>query len=200
VSGDETAMEPIRTDEILGRDAYERARPGLRRRIAVLKERRRVPVGAHATLHFETRDTMLYQVHEMLRAEGSWERPGAVEDELAAYNPLVPSGRELSATLMLEYEVPEERAVRLRELLGLEEHLWLHVGDGGPVRGVFDRAQVSPTRISSVQYVKFPLSEEQARLLRAEGTVLRLVVDHPAYLARAVLGEETRRELARDLA
>jgi len=192
-------MEPIRTDEILGRVAYERARPELRRRIMVLKARRRVPVGEHATLHFESRDTMLYQVHEMLRAEGSWERPGAVEDELAAYNPLVPSGRELSATLMLEYETPEERTVRLRELLDLDEHLWLHIGEGGRVRGVFDRAQVSPTRISSVQYVKFPLSEEQAGLVRAEGTVVRIVVDHPAYLAQAVLGEETRRELARDL-
>jgi hypothetical protein len=192
-------MEPIRTDEILGRVAYERARPELRRRIMVLKARRRVPVGEHATLHFESRDTMLYQVHEMLRAEGSGERPRAVEDELAAYNPLVPSGRELSATLMLEYETPEERTVRLRELLDLDEHLWLHIGEGGRVRGVFDRAQVSPTRISSVQYVKFPLSEKQAGLVRAEGTVVRVVVDHPAYLAQAVLGEETRRELARDL-
>ncbi len=192
-------MGPIRIDEIFGRDAYERARPELRRRIIVLKERRRVPIGEHATLHFETRDTMLYQVHEMLRAESSWERPGAAEDELATYNPLVPAGSELSATLMLEYDRPEERAARLRELLGLEEHFWLHIGDDGRVRGVFDRAQVSPTRISSVQYVKFPLSQDQVRLVKAEGTVLRVVVDHPAYRAQAVLGEETRKELARDL-
>jgi hypothetical protein len=192
-------VEPIRTDEILGRDAYERARPELWRRIMVLKERRRVPIGEHATLHFETRETMLYQVHEMLRAEGSWHRPGAADDELAAYNPLVPAGSELSATLMLEYEAPEERAVRLHEMLDLADHLWLHVGDSEAVRGVFDRAQVSPTRISSVQYVKFLLSQDQVRLVKAEGTVLKVVIDHPAYRAQAVLGEETRKELALDL-
>ena len=192
-------MHPLAVQDILSADAYERERGDLRRRMIVVKDRRRVPVGDGCSVQFENRETLRYQVHEMLRAEGSWERPGAVEDELAAYNPLVPSGRELSATLMLEYETPEERTVRLRELLDLDEHLWLHIGEGGRVRGVFDRAQVSPTRISSVQYVKFPLSEEQAGLVRAEGTVVRIVVDHPAYLAQAVLGEETRRELARDL-
>ena len=127
-------MDEIRKDEILPRDEYECARPELRWRIMVLKDRRRIQLGAHATLHFETRETMLYQVHEMLRAEGSWERPGAIEAELAAYNPIVPSGRELSATLMLEYEDPAERAVRLQELLGLDAHLRLHVGQEAPAR------------------------------------------------------------------
>ena len=192
-------MKPITKADILGRDAYERARPELRRRIMVVKGKRRVPLGDHATVHFESRDTMLYQVHEMLRAEGSWERPGAVEDELEAYNPIVPAGRALSATLMLEYETPEERSVRLAELVGLDRHLSLHVGDTAPAAAVFDRAQVSPTRISSVQYVRFPLTAEQTALVRANGTVLRLVADHPAYRAQAVLSEETRREVAGDL-
>lgn len=192
-------MQPLRKQDILGGAEYERNRPDLRRRVMALKNRRRVAIGEHATLHFETRDTMLYQVHEMLRAESSWERPGAVEDELDAYNPLVPSGRELSATLMLEYESPEERAERLTQLLGLDQHLWLHVGTTEPVKATFDSAQVSPTRISSVQYVKWPLSDEQAELIKTEGTVLRVVVDHPGYQAQAVLGEETRRELAADL-
>jgi hypothetical protein len=192
-------MKPITKADILGRDAYERARPELRRRIMVVKGKRRVPLGDHAIVHFESRDTMLYQVHEMLRAEGSWERPGAVEDELEAYNPIVPAGRTLSATLMLEYETPEGRAVRLAELVGLDRHLSLHVGDMAPAEAVFDRAQVSPTRISSVQYVRFPLTAEQAALVRASGTVLRLVADHPAYRAQAVLSEETRRKVAGDL-
>jgi len=192
-------MDEIRKDEILPRDEYERARPELRRRVMVLKDRRRIQLGAHATLHFETRETMLHQVHEMLRAEGSWERPGAIEAELAAYNPIVPSGRELSATLMLEYEDPAERAARLQELLGLDSRLWLHVGQEAPARAVFDRAQVSPTRISSVQYVRFPLTADQVRLVKTDGTVLRVVADDPAYCAQAVLGEETRKELARDL-
>jgi hypothetical protein len=193
-------MKPITRDDIVGREAYARTRADVRRRIIQLKARRRVPLGEHATLNFETRDTMLYQVHEMLHAEGSWERPGAIEDELEAYNPIVPAGGELSATLMLEYETEAERTVRLQELLGLDAHLWLHVGETPPVAARFDRAQVSPTRISSVQYVKWPLSPEQTRLVATEGTVLRVVIDHPSMHAQAVLSEETRRELAADLA
>jgi pimeloyl-ACP methyl ester carboxylesterase len=193
-------MKPITRDDVLGREEYARTRADVRRRIIQLKARRRVPLGEHATLNFETRDTMLYQVHEMLHAEGSWKRPGAIEDEFEAYNPIVPAGGELSATLMLEYETEEERTVRLQELLGLDAHLWLHVRETPPVAARFDHAQVSPTRISSVQYVKWPLSPGQARLVATEGAVLRVVVDHPKLRAQAILSEETRRELAADLA
>ncbi|NWF99501.1 MAG: DUF3501 family protein [Thermoanaerobaculaceae bacterium] len=193
-------MKPIHIDEILSPEEYERRRPELRRRIMALKARRRVPLGEHATLHFETRETMWYQVHEMLRAEGSWARGGAAAAELEAYNPLIPRGGELSATLMFEYETPAERAVKLAELVGIEGCLRLLIGDAPPVVAVFDRAQVSPSRISSVQYVRFPLNRQHAELVGREGTVLKVVLDHPAYRAQAVLGEETRKELAADLA
>ncbi len=192
-------MQPIRPEEVLTREEYERAREATRRRIMAMKERRRVALGDHATLHFENRETMLYQVHEMLRAEESWQRPGAVEGELAAYNPVVPGERELSATLMLEYDDPDERTARLRALAGLESHLWLYVGEGAPVAATFEAAPLSAPRISSVQYVKFRLTAEQARLVTVAGTALRVVVDHPAYRAHADLGEATRRELAGDL-
>lgn len=192
-------MQPIRADEILSREEYERTRPEVRRRIMARKARRRVPLGEHATLHFETRETMWYQVHEMLRAEGSWSRPGAVEAELAVYNPLIPRSDELSATLMFEYDSPAERAVKLAELVGIEGCLRLLIGNAPPVVAAFDAAQVSPGRISSVQYVKFPLTPEHAELVAREGTVLKVDLDHPAYQAQAVLGEETRKELAADL-
>lgn len=192
-------MKTIEKSEILSKEEYERRRPDFRRRIMTLKGRRRVPLGDHATLHFETRDTMLYQVHEMLRAEDSWLRQGAVEDELEAYNPLVPSGGALSATLMIEYETPEQRAHQLRELLGIDRHLWLVVSDTEPVLAKFDSAQVSPTRISSVQYVRIPLDGDRIRRIGEEGTVVKVVLDHPSYRAQAVLSEETRRELAGDL-
>lgn len=192
-------MKPIAKDEILTKDEYERQRPGFRRKIMTLKSRRRVPLGDHATLHFETRDTMLYQVHEMLRAEGSWTRDGAIEGELEAYNPLIPSDGAPSATLMIEYETPEERAHHLQGLLGIDRHLWLVVGDTEPVLGQFDSAQVSPTRISSVQYVRWPLDAERIRRISEDGTVVKVILDHPHYRAQAVLSEETRRELAGDL-
>jgi len=192
-------MEPIRLEEILSPEEYERIRPEVRRRIMALKARRRVPLGEHATLHFETRETMWYQVHEMLRAEGSWAKPGAAAAELEAYNPLIPAAGELSATLMFEYESAAERAVKLSQLVGIEGRLKLLIGDAPPVAAVFDAAQASPTRISSVQYVKFPLTALHGELLRQEGSVVKVILDHPAYKAQAVLGEETRRELAADL-
>lgn len=192
-------MKPIAKDDILTKDEYERQRPDFRRRIMTLKGRRRVPIGDHATLHFENRDTMLYQIHEMLRAEDSWMREGAIEEELGAYNPLVPSGGELSATLMIEYEEQEERSQKLRELIGIDHHLWLVVDDTEPVPARFDDAQVSPTRISSVQYLRWPLDDERVRLIGQDGMVVRVVADHPHYQAQAVLSEETRRELSGDL-
>jgi len=193
-------MDEIREDEVLTKDEYERRRPEFRRHIMKLKNARRMAVGEHMTVHFETRDTMLYQIHEMLRAEDSWQRPGAIDDELAAYNPLVPSGGELSATVMLEYETAEERDLRLTELLGLDHYLWLEIADTEPVAAVFDSAQVSPTRISSVQYVRWPIDAERSRLLRTDGTVVRIRSTHPAYQAQAVVSEETRKELAKDRA
>lgn len=192
-------MRPIDRAEILDAASYERLRPELRRRILVLKGKRRVPVGADATLHFESRETMLYQVHEMLRAESSWTRPGAVEAELAAYNPLVPAGRELSATLMIEVESAEERALKLVRLLGLERHIWLEAGGLPRIGATFDAAETAPSRLSSVQYLKWRLTDEHAAAVRQPGAVLRIVVDHPGYLAVAVLSEETRVELAGDL-
>ena len=171
----------------------------LMRAKAIRRRKEGIPLGDHATLHFETRETMLYQVHEMLRAEGSWKRPGAVEDELEAYNPLIPDGRSLTATLMFEYDAAEDRPQRLRERCGIENHLWLLVGETAPILAAFDDAQASDGRVSSVQYVRWELDDEQARLLKAHGTVVRLRLDHPRYTASAVLSEETRRELAGDL-
>ncbi len=192
-------MKRITRDDILDRDAYQRDRDTTRRHIMVMKNRRRVALGDHATLHFETRDTMIYQIHEMLRAEGSWERAGAIADELEAYNPLVPADGELTATLMLEYETPAERDHSLRELVGIDAHLWLQVGDTPPLRAVFDGAQVTHTRVSAVQYVRWTLDEVRQDLVRQQGAVVRVVIDHPGYQAQAVLGEATRQELADDL-
>jgi hypothetical protein len=136
----------------------------------------------------------------MLRTEGSWDRADAIEDELTAYNPLLPGTGELSVTLLIEYEMPEERAVALARLGGIERHVWLQVGDAEPVLATFDDAQMSDGRVSSVQYIRFRLSPAQQQALAAEGTVVRLTIDHPAYQAQAVLAEETRKALAADAA
>lgn len=191
-------MELLTRADILDKQAYEQARPELRRRVMVQKDRRRVPVGGHVTLHFENRDTMHYQVQEMLRAEESWLRDGALEDELAAYNPLIPQHGELSATMMIEYETAQERARMLPQFVRIDQHLWLQIGDTPRIRAQFDRGQIDEHKVSSVQYVKFALSDEQRRLLAADGTVVRIILDHPAYTAQAVVSEETRKAIAHD--
>jgi hypothetical protein len=191
-------MDPLTRSDILPAGEYEAARPDLRRRVMMLKDKRRVPVGDHCTVHFENRETMRYQVHEMLRAEESWNRPGALEDELEAYNGLLPGKRELAATVMFEYDDPAARAERLVQLVGIEKHFWLVIGSVKPVLAEFDRMQMDDERISSVQFVKWKLDEVRCQLLKEEGVVVRIVADHPHYRTQAVFSEQTRREIAND--
>lgn len=191
-------MKPLSEADVLGRDEYERVRPELRRRIMMLKGQRRVALGDHCTVHFECRETMRYQVQEMLRAERSWDRRGAVRDELEAYNPIVPGPGELSATLMLEYETPEERARVLPEFVGIDRHVFLRIGDTDPILASFDRGQIDEHKVSSVQYLKWGIDDARRRLLKQDGTVLRLEITHPRYSAQAVLSEETRRAIMSD--
>jgi len=192
-------MKQIQINEILSKEEYESSRAEIRRRIMALKNKRRVLVGDHITIHFETRDTMWYQVHEMLRAEDSWQRQGAVNEELDAYNPLIPAGAELSATLMISYETPEERFHHLARLLGLDRHVWLRIADLDPIAATFDLAQVAENRISAVQYIKWSIDDRQAGVLASAGSVVRIVIDHPHYRKQAVISEETRAEIAGDL-
>lgn len=191
-------MHVLTPADILGKTDYEAARPDLRRRMMVLKQKRRVLVGDHCSVHFECRETMRYQVQEMLRAEDSWHRAGAVEDELEAYNPLIPQPGELSATVMFEYETAEERRTELPKLVGIDRHVWFKVGDLEPVLAVFDRHQIDSRGVSSVQYVRWRLDRARLDLLGSEGTAVRLILDHPAYSAQAVIAEDTRREIMSD--
>jgi hypothetical protein len=162
---------------------YELERPEWRPRVLAIKERRRVRVGGHLTFLFENRDTVRYQVQEMMRIERIV-RQRDIEHELSTYNELIPGPGELSASLLIEYDSPDERAVWLHALLGLEDHVWIQVADLPPVRARFDTRQISTDRISSVQYVKFPVGMEAIRKLSAG---VRVFVDHPRYQASTTL-------------
>ncbi len=188
-------MKPIDIAEIKNIADYELERRTWRPVIMALKERRRIRVGDHLTFLFENRETVRYQIQEMLRIERIVE-PEAIRHEVETYNELIPADGELSASLLIEYETPEERRVRLRELLGLENHVWLAVHGTEPARARFDTRQIAADRISSVQYIKFRLSPEQVARWR-EGA--RIVVDHPSYRAEQRLTPEQLAELARDL-
>ena len=126
------------------------------------------------------------------------DRPGAVEDELEAYNALIPQRGELSATIMFEYETEQERAEHLPKFVGIDKHVWLRIGDTEPILAGFDRGQIDDRGVSSVQYIKWRLDDARVALLATDGTVLRIVIDHPHYTAQSVLSEETRREIAND--
>lgn len=190
-------MERLTLADIVPNEVYNKIRDEFRRRIIRLKRDRVVQVGDHMTWHFENRETMRYQVQEMMRAEGL-STPEQIQGELDAYNPLIPQRGELSVTMMIEYETPQERALYLPRFVHIDEHTFLHIGDTEPIRGLFDRGQITPQKVSSVQYVKFSLTEEQIALLQKPGTVIRALVTHPEYQAEAVLGENVRREIAQD--
>ena len=187
-------MRPIELSEIKNIADYELIRPALRPRMIALKDRRRIRVGDHLTFLFEDRETVLYQIQEMMRIERIV-KPEEVAHELATYNELIPADGELSATLLIEYESAEERTLWLEQLLGLEQHIWLEAS-GRRTLASLDTRQISPNRISSVQYLRFRLSAEQITAFPRESA---LIVDHPKYAVTHMLTPEERRELSDDL-
>jgi hypothetical protein len=197
-------MRPIERGEILGLAEYEQVRDQFRARVIAQKKRRRVPLGPKASAVFENRDTVLLQIQEMLRTERIT-RPGAVQHELDTYNELVPGAGEVSCTLMIEIEDKEEREAFLVAAKGLEKHVWLVGGSQRLAARSIDRGGTD-ARTTAVHYLRFTLSPSLADALRgaatggATVTHLELVVDHPAYEARAVLPLETVLELGEDQA
>ena len=193
------AKRKITRDDIMALEAYAGVRAERRREMAAIKRNRRVEVGPFATFYFESYATMLHQVHEMLFIEKGGE--AQIEDELRAYNPLIPNGSELVATVMFEIDDPVRRARTLLRLGGIENHMFLQIG-GEKVRGVpegdVERTK-SDGKTSSVHFVHFPLAPAQKAALRAAGAQVVLGFDHPEYGHMTMLPEPTRAALASDL-
>ena len=181
-------------------DDFEKIRATKRKEIVALKRPRRIPVGPDAAFYFESYDTMWWQIHEMLYIEKGGEEQ--IADELAAYNPLIPNGRELVATVMFEINDEERRRTFLAKLGGVEETMFLRFGDH-EVRGVpevdLDRTTASG-KASSVQFIHFPFTDEQAASFREQGCKAILGFEHDAYGHMTVIPEESRATLAGDLA
>ena len=190
-------MKPVTPGEIRSLKDYEREREARRRRILEIKAPRRVGVGGNLTFLFENRDTMLYQIQEMLRVERITEA-SAIAHEVETYNELVPGKDELTATLLIEFEDSAERSVMLRALVGLEKHIRLEITGHAACAPVFDDRQMAEDKISSVHYIRFPLGNERADALRS-GASAEIVVDHPRLSARAGLTDAQRAALAEDL-
>ncbi|HEX7385482.1 MAG TPA: DUF3501 family protein [Burkholderiaceae bacterium] len=197
-------MARIAPESLLSLEAYARERNAIRSRVIAHKQLRTLHVGDHLTLLFEDEQTIRYQVQEMLRIERIFEDEG-IRGELEAYNPLIPDGGNLKATMMLEYPDAEDRRRKLAGLKGIEDRTWVQVdGPDGPMRRVFaiadeDLDRENEEKTSSVHFLRFELDEAMRAALKG-GAGLRVGVDHPNYRVSAAVGPEMRRSLAGDLA
>ncbi|MDP1753305.1 MAG: DUF3501 family protein [Reyranella sp.] len=195
-----TTPRKIESGAILPSAEYVKVRGERRRLMAELKKNRRLEVGPFATFYFESYDTMLHQVHEMLFIE----KGGAAQipDELAAYNPLIPQGAELVATVMFEIDDPLRRARVLGSLGGVEDHAFIRVG-AESVRGVPEGDQERSRedgKASAVQFVRFAFTPAQISAFRSGAGDVVVGFDHPNYGHMAVMPTAVRQTLARDFA
>ena len=189
-------MKPISLDDIRGIAAYEKIRGDFRQKIIDLKKKRRVAVGDKVSLVFENRDTVIFQIQEMMRAEKITDLD-KIREEIEVYNGLIPGPSELSATLFLEIEDQGHLRDDLLKFLGVDEAVFLKVGSC-KTQARFEEGRSREDKISAVQYVKFPLSAE-ARAALAGPAEATLSIEHPNYRAQARLEAETRESLVADL-
>jgi uncharacterized protein DUF3501 len=193
------AKRQLTRADILPIEHYARDRREHRRRIGEIKRDRRIEVGPFCTFYFENYDTMWHQVHEMLYIERGGE--AQIADELVAYNPLVPQGDELVATVMIEIEDAAQREKALSRLGGIEHRMFLAIG-GERVAGTADptRENTSPQgKASAVQFLRFPLTARQKAAFRTHGAPIVVGIDHANYGHMAVMPESVRAALADDL-
>jgi hypothetical protein len=193
-------MSKIERGSLLSLETYARERNAFRARVIEHKKRRTVALGDHVTLIFEDELTIRYQVQEMLRIERIFEDAG-IQEELEAYNPLVPDGSNLKATMMIEYPDADERKRALAQLKGIEDRVWVQVGDYARVFAIADEdlERENEEKTSAVHFLRFEF-DAAARAALAAGAGLAVGVDHPQYQARAALAPAVRDALAADLA
>jgi Protein of unknown function (DUF3501) len=193
-------MPKLTKDSLLTLEAYAKARKELRSKVIAHKKHRTVHLGDHVTLLFEDELTIRYQVQEMLRVEKIFEEQG-IQDEIEAYNPLIPDGRNFKATMLIEYEDIEERRGALARLRGIEDKTWIRVEGSPRLFAIADEDLERETdeKTSSVHFLRFELTQEMAKSLKY-GVGLAIGVDHPYYdAALDPLPPEIRDALVKDL-
>jgi len=192
-------MQKLTHADLWKLEDYARERTAFRAKVIAHKKTRTVHLGPHVTLIFEDRMTVQYQVQEMLRIERIFE-PHAIDEELGAYNPLIPDGANLKATMLIEYDDVEVRRRELENLRGIEDRIELIVGSHAPVRAVADEDldRSNETKTSAVHFLRFELSAAMVSALRAGGP-LAFAVAHLHYAAHATVDPAVREALSADL-
>ena len=187
-------------DDLYPLEKYSEIRSEFRARVLEHKQNRQVRIGEWATLYFEDRLTMQYQIQEMLRIERIFETAG-IQDELDAYNPLIPDGGNWKATFMIEVPDPDERRVVLGKLVGIEDRVWVRVRDADPVYAIADEDMERETadKTSSVHFMRFELTPAMVAAAK-QGAAISMGIDHPAYReAVTPVAESVRASLVADL-
>ncbi len=192
-------MNPITREDLMSLEVYAEKRGEFRAQVLEHKKNRQVALGPNATLYFEDRLTLLYQIQEMLRIEKVFEAEG-INEELDAYNPLIPSGRNFKATFMIEYPDPEVRAAQLAKLVRIEDLVWMQIGDHDKIWSIADEDLDRSTdeKTSAVHFMRFEVSDEMATELKA-GAAWKIGVQHPVYTYDIDVEGSTRESLLGDL-
>ncbi len=194
-------MQRLSRSELWSLEEYAERRPAFRARVIEHKKSRQVALGEHARLCFEDALTIRYQVQEMLRIEKVFDAAG-IDEELAAYNPLIPDGHNWKATFMIEFEDPAERARQLARMVGIERQVWLQVRGHRPVHPIADEDLERDTgeKTSSVHFLRYELDAGMIAAARS-GEPVSAGIDHPAHpVAGFEIPAAVRDSLARDLA
>ncbi len=194
-------MKPITRDEVQDLTTYEKTRSEARLEVIRLRQLRRIQAGDKLSLVFENHATLLYQIHEMVRAERMVDE-AAIAHEIETYNVLIPQAGELSATLFIEVSDPAKIRADLEAFLGLDhgEQIWFELEGAGRVPARFEEGHSEPGRIAAVHYVRFHFTSEQTKRFLDANAPVEFVVGHPNYQWRAPVVGPTRASLSEDLA
>jgi len=188
----------IQKEDIMPLEIYTIQRKELRKKIVDFKKNRRIPLGPYATFYFESYETMLAQVQEMLYIEKGGDEQ--LKDELSAYNPLVPNGKELTATLMFEIDNPVSRAAFLSKVGGIEEKVYMKL-DGELIKAIpeedVDRTSAEG-KASSVQFIHFTFNDEQIKKFKSKISLIEIGIDHKEYSHSTKLNDTTVKSLSAD--
>ncbi len=192
-------LTQITRDDLMSLEQYAEKRPEFRQQVLAHKKYRQVLLGPNATLYFEDRLTLLYQIQEMLRIEKVFEADG-INEELEAYNPMIPNGRNFKATFMIEYTDAEVRAVQLEKLVRVEDLVWMQVAGFDKVWSIADEDldRSTDTKTSAVHFMRFEMTDEMAGALK-KGAEWSIGVQHPAYTYDLKVEGATRESLLNDL-
>ncbi len=193
-------MNKLTRADLMSLEQYHTERKAFRAKVMEHKAPRKVSIGPNASLYFEDRLTMQYQIQEMLRIERIFEAEG-IQDELDAYNPLIPDGHNWKATFMVEFPDVEERKRKLAELIGIERQVWVQIHGFAKVYPIAneDLSRETTDKTSSVHFLRFELTPDMVVAAR-DATPLSMGIDHPVYQYSMEVPLETRRALAKDLA